>query len=257
MSACHFVPQYESVTTTTSTDSSPLSPTDRTTVRRSKERAQTDRDELHSILRDGMFCHLGVVVTHPEGPAPVVLPTTYGVDLDSSYAGPDGTVYLHGSVAARSLVSAPEQTVCVTVTHVDGLVLARSGFHHSANYRCAVIFGRPRLVADPEERLHALRLLVEQVVPGRWDSLRPPTRKDLAATTVLALSLTEASVKRRDGGVNDEPEDVGLPIWAGVLPLHTTAGPVETSADCDPSLGVPDHVQDRASSLRFPRGPEV
>lgn len=222
----------------------PLSSTDRTSLRRERQRAVEDREALYDVLRDGMFCHLGVVL---DG-APLVLPTAYGVDLGPEAPdGPDGTLYLHGSIAARSLVGAREQTVCVTVTHADGLVLARSGFHHSVNYRSAVIFGRPRLVDDPAEKLRALDLIVDHLVPGRSAAVRPPTRKELAATGVVALSLAEASVKQRTGGVNEDEADVGLPIWAGVIPLRTVAGAAEPSVDC--TVAEPEHVTDRVRSL--------
>lgn len=221
----------------------PLSATPRTKLGRSKERGVKDRAALDEILQQGMFCHLGVVM---DG-NPVVLPTTYAVDLSPDAPdAPDGTLYFHGSVAARNLVAAGRQQVCVTVTHVDGLVLARSGFHHSANYRSAVVFGEPRVVPDDDKR-RVLDLLVDHLVPGRSATLRAPTRKDLAATVVLSLPLTEASVKVRSGGVEDEPEDVELPIWAGVLPLRTVADPIETADDC--ALPVPAHVQTRAKEL--------
>lgn len=221
----------------------PLQPTERTSLRRSKERAGSDREALHEILREGMFCHLGVII---DG-APLVLPTAYGVDLDR---GQDGTLYLHGSVAARSVVAAPEQTICVTVTHADGLVLARSAFHHSVNYRSAVVFGVPRLVTDPEEKLHGLNRIVDHLVPGRSSASRPPNRKELAKTSVLALSLTEASVKTRSGGANDEDEDLDLPYWTGVIPLRVVADEPITNDDCD--LLVPAHIRTRASQLRAP-----
>jgi nitroimidazol reductase NimA-like FMN-containing flavoprotein (pyridoxamine 5'-phosphate oxidase superfamily) len=195
------------LTDATAVTATPLQPTDRTSLRRSKERAASDRAALTEVLTDGMFCHLGVIV---DG-YPLVLPTAYGVDLD---AGPDGTLYLHGSVAARSVVAAPEQTICVTITHTDGLVLARSAFHHSVNYRSAVIFGVPRLVTDPDEKLHGLNRIVDHLVPGRSSAVRPPNRKELAKTSVLALSLTEASVKTRAGAANDEEQDLDL------LPAH-------------------------------------
>ncbi|GAA2833869.1 pyridoxamine 5'-phosphate oxidase family protein [Kribbella solani] len=223
--------------------STPLQPTARTSLRRSKERAATDRQALYDVLLDGMFCHLGVVV---DG-HPLVLPTAYGIDLDHSA---DGIMYLHGSVAARSVVAAPEQTVCVTVTHTDGLVLARSAFHHSVNYRSAVIFGVPRLVTGAEEKLHGLNRIVDHLVPGRSTAVRPPNRKELAKTSVLALSLTEASVKTRSGPANDEEEDLNLPYWTGVIPLHSVAGEPENNPDCD--LLVPAHVRSRANRLGAP-----
>lgn len=189
---------------------SPLSPTERTRIRRLSERARTERRVLYDILDSGWICHLGLIV---DG-VPRVVPTGYGRDGD--------TLYLHGSTGARSLRTTGE--VCVTVTHLDGVVLARSLFHHSLNYRSAMIFGRPRPVSEPAEKLGALRALVEHLTPGRWNAARPPTRKELAATAVLALPLQEASVKVRSGPPGDEEEDYALDVWAGVLPLRQVAG---------------------------------
>lgn len=214
----------------------PLSPTDRTRVRRSRQRARADRADLRALLTRAVICHLGLVT---DG-IPLVLPMAYGVDW--SGADPYGTLYLHGSVAGRGMRAAEDRTVCVTVTEVDGLVLARSGFHHSANYGSAVILGRARLVDDPAERRRALDLIVDHLVPGRAATLRPPTRKELAATAVLALSLREASVKQRSGDPVDEPEDVANGTWAGVLPLRLATGAPITAADCDPATPVPDEV---------------
>ena len=223
--------------------STPLSPTERSTPRRENERAQADRATLYDVLATALVCHLAVVV---DG-VPLALPTVFGVDLD----GPDegGTLYLHGSVASRSLVQGPAQDVSVTVTVLDGVVLARSGFNHSMNYRSAVVIGRPRVVTDPAERSHALDLLVDHAAPGRSATLRRPTRKELAATTVLALPLHEASVKVRAGDPDDEPEDVAAGGWAGVVPLRLRAGDVVTSADAA-GLAVPGHVAARADGLR-------
>jgi len=223
--------------------STPLSPTERSTPRREKERARTDRAILYDVLETALVCHLAVVV---DG-VPLALPTVFGVDLD----GPDedGTLYLHGSVASRSLVQGPAQDVSVTMTVLDGIVLARSGFNHSMNYRSAVVVGRPRVVTDPAERAHALDLLVEHAAPGRSATLRRPTRKELAATTVLALPLHEASVKQRSGDPVDEVEDVEAGgVWAGVVPLRTVAGEPVTGADVD-VVDVPEHVADRVRSL--------
>jgi len=221
----------------------PLSPTERSTPRREKERAASDRAELFSLLDSALICHLAVVV---DG-VPLALPTVYGVDPD----GPDqgGTVYLHGSVASRSLVQGPEQEVSVTWTQVDGIVLARSGFNHSMNYRSAVLIGRPRVLTDAEERLHAFDLIVDHAAPGRTATLRRPTRKELAATTVLALPLHEASLKRRSGGPEDEEFDVEAGgVWAGVVPLRTVAGEPVTGADVDVDV-VPEHVRERVRRL--------
>jgi nitroimidazol reductase NimA-like FMN-containing flavoprotein (pyridoxamine 5'-phosphate oxidase superfamily) len=219
-----------------------LSPTARTTVNRGRQRARSDRQALHEVLDAALVCHLGVVV---DG-LPLVLPTAFGVDLD----GPDdgGTLYLHGSVAARSLRAAPEQDICVSVTVLDGLVLARSAFHHSMNYRSAVVVGRPRIVDEPGEVLHALNLIVDHVVPGRAQTLRPHTRKELAATAVLALGLAEASVKIRAGDPVDDETDVVAGGWAGVLPLRLVAGDVITASDAA-GHQPPADVQVRASGL--------
>jgi nitroimidazol reductase NimA-like FMN-containing flavoprotein (pyridoxamine 5'-phosphate oxidase superfamily) len=223
---------------------SPLSPTTRSTPRRERERAQSDRAALYDVLDASLVCHLGVVV---DG-VPLSLPTVFGVDLD----GPDdgGTLYLHGSVASRSLVQGPAQDVSVTMTVLDGIVLARSGFNHSMNYRSAVVIGRPRVVTDEAERSHALDVLVDHVTPGRSAHLRRPTRKELAATTVLALPLHEASVKRRVGDPSDDAADVEAGgVWAGVVPLRVTAGDPVTGGDVD-GVDVPAHVLARVGSLR-------
>jgi uncharacterized protein len=214
----------------------PLSPTERTRVRRVRERAATDRAALFDVLTDGLVCHLGVIV---DG-IPRVIPTAYGVDPD----GPDrdGSLYLHGSVAAHSLLAGPEQTICVTVTLVDGLVLARSAFRHSMNYRSAMVLGTPRAVTGPHEREQALTLIVDRLLPGRATTLRAHTRKELAATTVLAVPLYEASVKIRRAGVKDDPEDVESGGWAGVVPIRTVLDAPVTDPDCSPDTLVPPHV---------------
>ena len=189
-------------------EASPLPVTERTRHRRLREQGSTDRRDLVHILAAGVICHLGVVV---DG-YPMVVPTVYGLAGD--------TLYLHGSVASRSLVSAPQATICVTVTHVDGLVLARSVFEHAVNYRSAMIYGTPRLVTEREEKLAGLRSLTEHIAPGQWDYARRPSQKELAKTSLLALPLDEASVKIRRGPPDDgDSPDAALPVWAGVLPL--------------------------------------
>jgi uncharacterized protein len=220
-----------------------LSPTPRSTPRRERERAQSDRAWLYEVLDASLICHLGVVV---DG-VPLALPTVFAFDAE----GPDrdGTLYVHGSVASRSLVQAPDQEISVTFTVLDGLVLARSGFNHSMNYRSAVVIGRPRTVSDEAERAHAFDLLVDHAAPGRSAALRRPTRKELAATTVLALPLHEASVKRRAGGPLDDEDDIEAGgVWAGVVPLRLTASPPETSADVV-DVPVPEHVARRVADL--------
>lgn len=216
----------------------PLSTTQRTTLHRLRERGTSDRADLYSILDTGLICHLGVVV---DG-YPVVLPTGYG------RAG--GTLYLHGSSANRSLLAADGEQVCVTVTHLDGLVCARAVFHHSMNYRSAMIFGVPRLVRGDERRLAALRAVSEQLVPGQWDYARPPSRRELAATAVLELPLDEASVKMRSGPPSDEPEDYDLGIWAGVLPARLTFAAAEPDPALRPGVSVPAHISALAGDRR-------
>ena len=214
----------------------PLSPTDRSTVRRGARRARTDRAELYAVLDSGLVAHLAVVL---DG-APLVLPTGYGRDGD--------TLYLHGSTGAASLrAAAGPAPVCVTVTHVDGVVLARSAFHHSMNYRCAVVHGTPRRVDDPAERERGLRALTDHLAPGSWDAARPPDRRELAATVVLAHELAEASVKVRTGPPGDDDDDVrdGAGDWAGVLPLRTSWGPPEPCPLLPPGVPVPARVADR------------
>jgi nitroimidazol reductase NimA-like FMN-containing flavoprotein (pyridoxamine 5'-phosphate oxidase superfamily) len=219
-----------------------LSPTSRTELNRHRDRARMDRRDLLDVLQASLVCHLGVMV---DG-HPVVLPTVFGVDPDGP--DPEGTLYLHGSVAARSLVAAPEQDLCVTCTIVDGLVLARSAFHHSMNYRSAVVIGRGRQVVDEREKRKALDLVVDHVVPGRPSTLRPHTRKELAATTVVALPLYDASVKTRTGGVSDDASDVAAGVWAGVLPLQVSAGPLETD-ELSAGMDAPPDVRARAQSF--------
>lgn len=220
---------------------SPLSPSPRTTVGRGRNRMVTDRAVLHELLADALVAHLGVVV---DG-HPVVLPTAFAADVDGP--DPDGTLYVHGSVAAGWLRAATDRTVCVTVTELDGLVAGRSTFHHSMNYRSAVVIGRARVVDDPRERGRALDLIVDHMIPGRSATLRPSTRKELAATAVLAVPLHEASVKVRTGGPVDEPEDVAAGTWGGHVPLRRVAGaPVP---DQDAPGPVPAEVVARAAEL--------
>lgn len=207
-----------------------LSRTERSRLHRLRERGRSDRAELYAVLDAGLICHLGAVVDR----SPVVLPTGYGRAGD--------ILYLHGSTANRLLLAADGQDACVTVTHLDGMVCARAIFHHSMNYRCAVVFGRPRLITDEPGKLAGLQAVTEQLIPGRWAQARPPTRKELAATAVLALSLDEASVKVRTGPPKDEPEDYQLDIWAGMVPSALTFGPAEPDPALPPGLAAPDHI---------------
>jgi nitroimidazol reductase NimA-like FMN-containing flavoprotein (pyridoxamine 5'-phosphate oxidase superfamily) len=218
-----------------SSDVTPLSSTPRTTLRRHRDRAQTDRAALYDVLDTGLICHLGVVA---DG-APVVLPTAYGRQ--------DDTLYLHGSSANAALRAADGAAVCVTVTHMDGLVCARSVFNHSVNYRSAVIFGAAALVHDEDERWQALRIITDHLIPGRWAAARQPTSKEMAATSVLSLSLSEASVKIRAGMPVDEPEDYELDVWAGVLPVSVTFGAPQPDPRLRAELPVPAHIHDRVT----------
>ena len=210
-----------------------LSSTSRTALRRHHERARTDRDDLYAVLDDGLICHLGVIA---DG-VPRVLPTGYGRLGD--------TLYLHGSSANATFMAAGGQEVCVTVTHLDGLVCARSVFTHSMNYRSAMIFGVARLVTEPDERLEALRVITEHLAPGQWSYARQPTKKELAATSAFALPLTEASVKIRAGDPSDEPEDCATDRWAGVVPVMMRFGEPEPAAALRPSIAVPEHIRHR------------
>lgn len=223
---------------------SPLSPTDRSTVRRGAKRARSDRRDLYAVLDAGLVGHLAVAL---DG-APVALPTGYGRH--------DDTLYLHGSTGAATLRAAlAGAPVCFTVTHLDGVVYARSAFHHSMNYRCAVVHGTARPVTDPDEKLLGLRVLTEQLAPGSWTATRRPDRRELAATSVLALDLAEASVKVRTGPPGDDEADLPAPgdadpVWAGVLPISTVLGEPEPCPLLPPGTAVPARVGRRAVSPR-------
>jgi uncharacterized protein len=207
--------------------------TERTRLRRLPDQGSHRTEDLHAVLDAGFVCHLGLVV---DG-TPMVVPTSYGRD--------GGILYLHGSVASRSLRQARDPVqVCVTVTLVDGVVLARSVFNHSVNYRCAMVFGVPEVLADIEDKLVGLETISEHVAPGQWRYARPPSAKELASTTVLSLTLDEASVKVSVGPPDDaEGPDGELPVWAGEVPLRT----VRLDPVADPALrsgiGMPDHVE--------------
>jgi uncharacterized protein len=189
-----------------------LSVTQRSQIRRLPQRGEYDRDTIHQILDEGLVCHIGFVVEAQ----PFVIPTTYGRVGDR--------LYIHGSPASRMLRTLKESVeVCVTVTLLDGLVLARSAFHHSMNYRSVVIFGAATIVQDAAEKLEALKAFTEHVVPGSWATVRLPTQQEVAGTLVLSLPLTEASAKIRTGAPVDDEADYALPIWAGELPLRLTA----------------------------------
>jgi uncharacterized protein len=209
----------------------PLSTTARTTLHRLSERGKTERADLYAVLDAGLICHLGVIM---DG-YPVVLPTGYGRE--------DDTLYLHGSSGNQALRAADGHEICVTVTHLDGLVCARSLFNHSINYRSAAIFGTARLISDDARKLAALRVVTEQLAPGQWDYARQPSRKELAATAVLELPLAEASVKVRTGGPHDDDEDYDLDVWAGVVPAQLIYGSPEPDPDRRADVNLPDHIK--------------
>ena len=205
--------------------------TERTQVKRLPKRGAYDRETVYKILDEAFVCHVGFVA---DG-QPFVIPTNFGRAGD--------TLYLHGSAASRMLRTLSEGVpVCVTATLVDGLVLARSAFHHSVNYRSVVILGAARLVEDPGEKMEALRLFTEHIMKGRWEEIRRPNEQEMKATSVLALQLEEVSAKVRTGGPIDDEEDYSLPVWAGVLPLPVTPGSPMPDARLNPETPLPEYI---------------
>ena len=190
-------------------------PTRRTQAKRLHERARYDHEAICAILDAGLICHVGYMF---EG-YPVVTPTIYWRE--------DDVLYWHGSSASRMLRAVENAEVCVTVTHLDALVLARSAFHHSANYRSVMLFGRAHVIENNIEKLDRLRGLIESLYPGRWDTLRPISDLELKATRVMWLPIEEASAKIRSGGPNDDAEDMEATVWAGTVPLQLGAGAPE------------------------------
>lgn len=199
-------------------------------MRRRPDRGSYERDLAYAILDEGLVCHVGIATDD----GPVVIPTLYARDGDR--------LLLHGSPASRLLRSARTAEICVTVTLLDGLVLARSTFHHSANYRSVVVFGRPEVVDDLAERRAALDHLVERLVPGRTADARPPNDKELRGTVVLALPLDELSAKVRTGAPSDEDDDYALDVWAGVVPLTLTPGTPLPDPVQPPTRPTPSYV---------------
>ena len=205
--------------------------TPRNKVKRGAKRATYDVETVHAILDAGFICHIGFVVNGQ----PFVIPTAYGRVEDR--------LFIHGSPASRMLKTLEQGIdICVTVTLLDGLVLARSAFHHSVNYRSVVLFGPAHKVDDVEEKTQALKAFTDQVIPNRWLSLRPMTDKEVKGTTVLSLPITEASAKVRTGPPVDDEADYALPIWAGVLPLRMVADDPISDPKLPDGVTVPDHV---------------
>jgi nitroimidazol reductase NimA-like FMN-containing flavoprotein (pyridoxamine 5'-phosphate oxidase superfamily) len=210
-----------------------FSRTPRTTLKRLPQRGSFERRQINGILDEGLVCHVGFI---SDG-QPFVIPT--------GYARVGDTLIIHGSQASRMLRQLGQGIdVCVTVTLVDGLVLARSAFHHSMNYRSVVVFGRAEVIEDGEEKMAALEALSEHIIPGRWDEVRGPNDRELQLTTVLAIPLTEASAKVRTGPPVDDEEDYDLPVWAGVLPLQITANEPIADPRLAPNTPAPKHATD-------------
>ncbi|MBV9574096.1 MAG: pyridoxamine 5'-phosphate oxidase family protein [Acidobacteriales bacterium] len=207
-------------------------PTPRTRVVREPERGVYHRDEVYGILDEGFICHVGFVA---DG-QPFVIPTSYGRK--------DDHLYIHGSAASRMLRRIDDGIpVCITVTLLDGIVLARSIFNHSMNYRSVVVLGTAMVVEDPDEKLGALRLLSEHILPGRWENARKPIEKELKATSVLRLPITEFSAKVRKGPPIDDEADYVYPVWAGVLPLEVVPQTAINDPRMDPMREVPPYVK--------------
>jgi len=205
--------------------------TDRTRVVREANRAVYDREAIYKILDEGFVCHIGFAA---EG-QPFVIPTMYARVGDS--------LYFHGSAASRMLRGASGGTpVCITVTLMDGLVLARSVFNHSMNYRSVVALGEAVLIDDSAEKLAALQALTEKLIPGRWNDARQPNEKELKATSILKLPLSEVSAKVRTGDVEDDADDYALRVWAGVIPLRLVAGEPISDARCDATIPTPTYA---------------
>ncbi|MBW4576897.1 MAG: pyridoxamine 5'-phosphate oxidase family protein [Aphanothece sp. CMT-3BRIN-NPC111] len=210
----------------------PLTVTHRSQIKRLPQRGEYEREAIYQILDEGLVCHIGFAV---DG-QPFVIPTAYGRVGDQ--------LYVHGSPASRMLRSLSSGIeVCVNVTLLDGLVLARSAFHHSMNYRSVVIFGTATIVQDSDEKLEALRAFTEHVVPGRWADVRLPSRQEIQGTLVLSLSLTEASAKVRTGPPSDDEADYSLSVWAGVIPLPVVPGAPIADPRLHQEIALPPYVQ--------------
>jgi len=207
-------------------------PTTRTRVVREPERGVYDRETVYRILDEGFICHVGFAVNGQ----PFVIPTSYGRR--------DANLYIHGSAASRMLRQMKDGVaLCVTVTLLDGLVLARSVFNHSMNYRSVVVLGKGTLVEDPEEKLAALRTLSEHIIPGRWDDVRQPHERELKATSVLRVPIEEFSAKVRSGPPIDDEEDYSFPTWAGVIPLGIKVGDPINDPRLDPAREAPTYLK--------------
>ena len=199
---------------------------------RAKERGHHDQTTIYQILDSTTLCHVG----YNLGEQPIVMPTIHWRD--------ENYVYWHGSRISRTMLESEGTKTCLTVTHLDGLVLARSAFHHSANYRSVMVFGNAEPVTSQTEKSRLLEIMIDKMMPGRWQTLREVTEKELAATAVLRLPIDQASAKIRTGGPNDLAEDLEHPVWAGVVPLTTTTGDPIECVHNHPDQAEPDHLRD-------------
>jgi len=206
-------------------------PTDRSTVRRLPERGSYDADLINQVLDEALICHMAFVTDD----GPVVIPTIH--------ARVGETLYLHGSHASRMMRSTVGAQVSIAATIIDGIVAARSAFHHSLNYRSVVVFGTPRVVTDPDERTSAFKAITDHVLPGRWAEARQPDAKEDKGTKLLAIDITEASAKVRSGPPGDDLEDIATDIWAGVIPLSMSPGTPEPAPDLTPGIEIPPSVK--------------
>ena len=209
----------------------PKAPSDRSRARRMHEKAAYDRATIDAILDAMPVAHVGYV----KDGAPIVIPTLQWRIGDH--------IYWHGSSASRTQRTAKDAQVCVTVTLTDAMVLARSGLEHSVNFRAVMVFGEARAVTNVREKAEVLKAMMEQMFPGRWDQLRPMTKQELKATAILTLPLTEASAKIGSGMPTDPPEDLGTPVWAGILPIQLTMGQPVPDPNLSPDVAVPAHVK--------------
>lgn len=216
-----------------------IEPTDRTQLRRLPKRGVFDRETIYKILDQGFVCHVGFTI----GGRTFVIPT--------GYARIGDRLLIHGSSASRMLQAMSEGIeVCATVTLIDGLVLARSAFHHSVNYRSVVVFGAASLVSDEDEKIKALHAFTEHIVPGRWQDVRPPNKSELAATAVLSLPIQEASAKVRTGDPVDAEEDYALDVWAGVIPLKLRADAPRSDARLKNGINPPSYVLNQTNETK-------
>ena len=206
--------------------------TERTRVRRIPDRGHYDKKTIYPIIDEALYCHVGI----NHNGSPVVIPTIH--------ARINNTLYIHGSAASRLLQSIQEDaSLCVTISLIDGIVLARSAFHHSLNYRSVVVFGQGVIVNDFQEKWDALKAVSDHLVPKRWEDVREPNQKELDATTVISISLEEASAKIRSGPPGDDDADYALPIWAGVLTTELKKGTLIPDPVLPDSIGIPDYLK--------------